>query len=156
MAQDRHNQRELRRELLRSLQSNCDRTNVDLASEFGIDASRLSRLRNELSKNGQVIAYKAILNPSRFGLHTLAFVELALEEEKEFEKTLKELKAIPEIQEIHYIQGDFDFLLKIRVHSNAEIMDFIKDQLTARHNVRRVRTIITMGSPKETTDIPLR
>jgi DNA-binding Lrp family transcriptional regulator len=147
--------KELRRRLLGQLQADCSQSTASLASKLGADASTVGRLRNELVAKKYVRAQKAILNPTRFQLHTLAFIQLSLERESEFQKKLAKLIEMPEVQEIHYIQGEFDFLIKIRVHSNAEVMSFIQEQLTSHHEVKATRTMITMGSPKETTDIPV-
>jgi DNA-binding Lrp family transcriptional regulator len=146
---------ELRKRLLELLQRNCSRPNKDLAFELKVDASNLSRLKDRMEKEGYIKDYKAILNPEVFGLNTLAYVKIALERPTEDASTVEFLKEQPEIQEIHDIQGPFDMILKVRVHTNADVMEFIHTKLTQEHNIKDTETVLTMGTRKETTDIPV-
>jgi len=145
----------LRTHLLKILQENSDRPNKDLAYDLKIDPSSLSRLRDRLEKDKYIVAYKAILDPLKFGYTTLAYIQISINEQTGVSNTLEFLLSQPEIQEIHHIQGEFDMLLKVRAKSNADIMSFIQNKLNLDRNIKRTNTTITMGTVKETTDIPI-
>jgi Lrp/AsnC family leucine-responsive transcriptional regulator len=108
-----------------------------------------------LERDGDIKCYKAILNSTNFGLTTLAFVRITLRDETDFRATLAQLNAHAEIQEIHTIGEGYDFLIKIRVPSNEKLWLFLQEQLSPMNNIQRTDTMMVMGSPKETTDLPI-
>jgi Lrp/AsnC family transcriptional regulator, leucine-responsive regulatory protein len=147
--------RSLRERLLTVLQADSDRLNKDIADELGTDASRISRLRSELKSSGHIKQCKAILDPDLLGLHTCAFILLQVEVKTEFQGTIKFLLSKPEVQELHCIEGEYDFLLKIRTGTNRDLFSFVTDVLVKEHNVARTNTIIVMDTRKETLDLDL-
>jgi len=157
MANNSENRRDLKAQLLRAIQANCDRPNKDLAFDLDVDASTLSRLRDRLEKEKLIKAYKAILDPERFGLVTLAYIKLALTktDKDSVAETVRYLAELPEVQEIHSIQGQFDMMVKIRVKSNNDVLEFTLQKTTQDHNIKDTETMIIMRTHKESTDIPV-
>lgn len=157
MARKREETEGLRKSLLRALQEDCDRPNKDLAHALQVDASTLSRLRERVQHDGLVRAYKAVLDPEKFGLPILAFIQIALiETSRDKVNSVQSLLiARAEIQEIHNIEGDFDMLLKARFKTPGAITGFITETLNKENNIKDTKTQIIMGTIKETMDIPL-
>jgi len=147
--------RQLRKELLQLLQDNCNRPNTELAHALNVLPSTVSRLRSELESSGYIKSYRAEINPKKFGLQTLVFMQIALESERDFESTFKILEVHPEVQELHCLEGDYDFLIKLRVSTNEDVWNFIKTQLKEKHNFKKFNTIPVMTTLKETCAIPI-
>ena len=158
MAERREAKRDcLRLDLLRSLQQDSDRPNKDYASELGVDQSSLSRLRDRLKREGYIKQYKAILDPGRFGLETLAFIKIALRktDRKEADATVQFLLANPLVQEAHSIEGDFDMFIKVRLHSNKEVLEFIQNTLMTHANIKDTNLMLVLATHKENADIDI-
>ena len=158
MARNRETRPNVEIRLMEALQQNCDRPNKDLAFDLEIDASTLSRIKDRLEKEGYIKNYKAVLNPSFFQLGTLAFIRIALSEadRKHVDATVQFLGSCPEVQELHSIEGEYDMLIKIRVGSNADVLDFTLNKLTLANNIKDTSTMIMLATHKETTDIQIR
>jgi len=155
MQETSKHKRQLRDQVLWRLQADSDRLNKEIANDLGIDTSRVSRLRAELKESGYIKQCKAVLNPDLLGFHTCAFVFLKVEIQSEFENTIKFLLNKPEIQDLHCVQGDFDFIIKIRTRTNKDLFSFISDALTKQHNIAHTNTVIVMDTRQESLDLPL-
>lgn len=139
------------------MQEDCDLPNKDLAYKLDVDAATVSRSKRALKADGSIKAYKAILDPEKFGLDTLAYIQVALEDtsKSKVDETVKFLAGRAEVQEIHHIHGEFDLFIKVRFRRNSEILEFVQQMLTKENNITDTNTIFIFGTAKDTTDIAI-
>ena len=137
MARSKEDGEVLKVKLLRELQNDSDRKNKEVANDLGIDPSTLSRLKDRLETEGYITYYRAVLNPRKFGLNTIAFIKIALEktDSSHLKSTVKFLTNQMGVQEIHMIEGDYDIFIKIRVKSNEDVWK-ISQKLSSTNNIK--------------------
>ena len=89
---------------------------TDLAREIGLSKSPTQARLRRLEAEGVITGYSALFDPIRLGMDHVSFVEVRLNDTRE--KALAAFNAavskIPEIEQVHMIAANFDYLMKIR------------------------------------------
>lgn len=120
--------------------------------------SRIKRLEDI----GVIKGYKPILDANKLGRPTTAFIFASFtyrppgaEKDLDQREIAKKVARFPEVQEIHIITGDWDFLIKVREKDVASVGKFVVDRLRTVQGISKTLTCMVFDSVKETTDIPL-
>ncbi|HDH07146.1 MAG TPA: Lrp/AsnC family transcriptional regulator [Thermoproteales archaeon] len=146
--------------ILEELQVNCRIKVKELARKIGKPITTIYARIRRLEEQGYIKAYKAMLNPQKFGLETLAFVFVSFtygtERRMDQREVLRKIASFPEVQEAHIITGDWDILLKVRVKNVEELGKFIVDKLRTVEGVEKTLTSVVLDTAKESYEIPLR
>ncbi len=126
-----------------------------LGELLGITAQAAADRVRRLEQHGVVQGYAAVVDPDLVGIHTLAFVGVALERPRSREQFLDRIASLSEVQECHHVSGDFDFLLKIRCRGTSDLERLIGEEIKGAGGIGQTRTIIALRTIKETTALPL-
>ena len=96
---------------------------ADLARRIGLSKSPTQARLRRLEANGTITGYRVLVDPIRMGLDHVAFVEVRLTDTRE--TALAAFNAavirVPEIEQVHLIAGNFDYLMKVRTGSAAQL-----------------------------------
>ena len=144
------------RRLLAELQSEGRVTNVELAQRVGLTAPQCLRRVRGLEEEGVIRGYHADLDPSKLGFAITVFAMVSLKSQaesalREFEDAMREL---PEVREVHMLNGEIDFILKIVAHDLNDFQNFLTSELTPAPNVASVKTALTIRSSKTLPSVP--
>ena len=150
------------REILRMLMEDAKVPAKDIS--FRIDSpittvySRIKRLEDL----GVIKAYKPILDTAKLGRPTTAFIFASFtyrppgaDRDLDQREIAKRVAKFPEVQEIHIISGDWDFLIKVKEKDVAAVGNFVVDKLRTVQGISKTLTCMVFNTVKETTDIPL-
>lgn len=145
------------RHLLAELQAEGRMTNVELAQRVGLTAPPCLRRVRALEEGGVIRGYHAELDAARlgFGITVFAMVSLKSQAEsalREFEAAMQDL---PEVREVHMLNGEIDFMLKIVATDLQSFQDFLTSKLTPAPNVDSVKTSLTIRTSKNEPGVPL-
>jgi len=146
--------------LLTFLQENSARTADQLSKLLQVHGRHLgpAACRNrvdDLKHRGFIKKFAAFLDPDKLNLSHVCFIMVQLGDEKCGDARaafLSKVSAHPQVIEVHEIFGEFDFLLKTRVHHFSDALNF-SQQL--RPLVRTIQTLPVGQSHKDTTVLPL-
>lgn len=107
------------RQILRILQVDATRPIQEIAEQVSLTTNPCWRRIKRLESTGVISRRAAIVDPTRIGLGTTAFVAVRTDKHtKEWLAAFKDtICNIPEIVECHRMTGDIDYLLKILVQS---------------------------------------
>jgi Lrp/AsnC family transcriptional regulator, leucine-responsive regulatory protein len=143
-------------EILKLIQENSDLRLAEIATKVGLAQPSVSRTIAQLKKTGYIKATKAVLDPPKFGLVTLAYVTLSLKDisREAMDATANHIAANPYVQGVHRIAGEFDLFVKIRCRSNEQLAALV-DEIKDTGNIQRSETTILTTTYKETLDIPV-
>ncbi len=143
---DRHDQA-----ILRRLASDGRISITDLAREIGLSKSPTQARLRRLEKDGVITGYRALYDPIRLGLNHVSFVEVRLSDTRE--AALQAFNAavvkIPEIEQVHLIAGNFDYLMKIRTRDMMDYRRFLAEKISALPHVANTSTYVAMQAVKE-------
>ena len=145
------------RNLLAALQAEGRITNVQLADQVGLTAPPCLRRVRSLERDGIIRGYHADLDPAKLGFAITVFAMVSLKSQaeadlREFEQAMHEL---PEVREVHMLNGEIDFMLKIVSRDLQSFQEFLTGKLTAAPNVASVKTSLTIRTSKHEPGVPL-
>ena len=60
-----------------------------------------------------------------------------------------------EVLECYQLAGDIDYILKVIVQRQSDLQRLVMQELMPLPDVINVKTLLTFGEVKQTTDIPL-
>tara|TARA_B100000678_G_scaffold255558_1_gene233369 strand:+ start:385 stop:849 length:465 start_codon:yes stop_codon:yes gene_type:complete len=149
---------EIDRQLLQELQAEGRVTNVELARRVGLTAPPCLRRVRALEDEGVIRGYHADLEPSKLGFAIVVFAMVSLKSQaeeslREFEVAMQDL---PEVREVHMLNGEIDFILKIVSRDLQSFQEFLTSKLTPAPNVASVKTSLTIRTSKYTPGVPLK
>ena len=146
------------RQLLTRLQDEGRITNVELASRVGLTAPPCLRRVRALEEAGIIRGYHADIDPQKLGFAITVFAMVSLKSQAE--ESLREFEAamqdLPEVREVHMLNGEIDFILKIVSRDLQSFQEFLTSKLTPAPNVASVKTSLTIRTSKYTPGVPLR
>ena len=105
----------------------------------------------DLEQQGIIRKYVAILDDVKVGGGITAFVEVFIEHPRHEDRFVKLARKLDEVQECHYVTGEFSLLLKVRVRDMAALQRLLLEQLAAHEGVRQTRTVMVLSTVKEET-----
>ena len=144
------------RKILQSIQKDCGLSIESLGEQVGLSRNAVWRRVKALEEHGYVKHNVAILDPQKLGLDLQVFVQIRTSEHNpEWRKRLAQtVQALPQIQSVHRMTGDLDYLIMARVANMAEY-DQLYQRLTKNIHMSDVSASFVMESLKETTEIPV-
>ena len=148
---------EIDRQLLQELQAWGRVTNVELARRVGLTAPPCLRRVRALEDEGVIRGYHADLEPSKLGFAIVVFAMVSLKSQAE--ESLREFEAamqdLAEVREVHMLNGEIDFILKIVSRDLQSFQEFLTSKLTPAPNVASVKTSLTIRNSKNEPGVPL-
>lgn len=141
------------RRILSALASDGRLPITELAQRIGLSKSPTQARLRRLEREGVITGYRALFDPIRLGLDHVAFVEVRLSETRE--KALAEfnaaVRAIPEIEQVHLMAANFDYLLKVRTQDMNDYRIVMAEKISTLPHVSSTSTYVAMQAVKETT-----
>ncbi|MEQ1866239.1 MAG: Lrp/AsnC family transcriptional regulator [Micropepsaceae bacterium] len=137
------------------LQEDCFLPQAKIAEAVGRVTSSVNERMRQLKEDGVVRAYRAELDPDRAGFPILAFVNVLLDDAKHAAAFPKLAVKIPEVLELHHVTGEWNFLLKIRARSTADLEGVLTGKVKKLRGVVRTSTQIVLVAHKESHALPL-
>ncbi|HEJ1327433.1 Lrp/AsnC family transcriptional regulator [Pseudomonas aeruginosa] len=144
------------RKILTLLQENNRISQRDLAEEVNLSPSAVNRRIAALEGAGVIHQNVSVVDPTAVGRPITIIVEVKLENERL--DLLDEIKARfvarPEVQQVYYVTGDFDFLLVMNVKDMGEYEQLTRE-LFFYGNIKQFKTYVAMQNIKRTFAVPI-
>ena len=147
---------EISLKILKILQEKARIPNIEVARQVKMAPSAVLERIRKMERQGIIDGYEVRLNPEQFDRRQIAFIEIRTRSVGDRPETGRELAAIPEIQEVHYVAGADCYLVKLRVADTAELSLLIREKIAAINEVVSTRTTTVLQTYKETARIPIR
>lgn len=142
----------LDRHILKILQHEGRISMKDLGERVGLSVTPCIERVKRMERDGVISGYYARVDPAALGAKLLVFVEITLNSKSAsaFEQFRREVLRIPEVQECHLVSGDFDYLIKARIHEMAEYRKLLGDMLLELPGAAQSKSYVVMEEIKET------
>src|SRR6478736_1349211 len=117
--------------ILRLLQEDGRRTNVEVADEVALSASPCLRRIKKLEERNVIRGYRAIIDRDAVGLGLTVMVEIKVgrHSQKNASELQAALAAIPEVVACHMISGAADFIAEVVVKDLKAYEKLLSDKL---------------------------
>lgn len=143
--------------ILSVLQKNNAITQKELAKQVHLSVSAVNRRVHAMEESGVIKNHVTVIDPQKVGVPITLIVEIQIENERLdlLEEDKKRFTDCPNVQQVYYVTGEFDFLLVLAVRDMAEYESLTKELFFASKNIRRFRTAVSMQNIKQTFEVPL-
>lgn len=136
-------------QILQIMQDNARTNNADIARELGMAPSAILERVKKLEQKQVIIEYNAKINPEALDQKLLSFIFIKAQDPIGTQKVGLLLAKIPEVQEVHDIAGDDGYLIKVRTHDAAGLVDLMRNSLGKIEGIISTRTTIVLQTVKE-------
>jgi Lrp/AsnC family leucine-responsive transcriptional regulator len=141
-------------DILKILQEKARIPNIEVSRQVGLAPSAVLERIRKMEKQGIIDGYEVRLNPERFRRAQLAFVHVQTTTAASSEVG-RQLAAIAEIQEVHFVTGNDCYLVKVRTTDTLSLSQLLQDRIAAIEGVISTKTETVLSTIKETARIPL-
>ncbi len=143
--------------ILRLLQENARAQMKDVAERVGLtNAPCIDRVR-QLERHGVLTGFHARVDPNALGLDLLVFIEITLVDKSgdQVSHFKREVLNIPNVLECHWVSGNYDFLLRARLHDIADYRDLLNKILLKLPGVKQVNSSVVIEEMKNSIGLPI-
>ncbi|UIF87887.1 Lrp/AsnC family transcriptional regulator [Cupriavidus sp. UYPR2.512] len=144
--------------LLSLLQSNSKLSQRQLSEAVNLSPSAVNRRISALEAGGVITSTVAIVDPVAVGRPITILVEVKLENERIdlLDEVRTRFNNSPQIQQVYYVTGDFDFLLIVNVKDMTEYEQLTRELFFVSGNIKQFKTYVAMQRSKVSLQVPLR
>jgi Lrp/AsnC family transcriptional regulator, leucine-responsive regulatory protein len=143
-------------QLLRELQADADRSNVDLARLVELSpAATLHRVRR-LKESGIIRAITARIDAATAGFPLQVYVAVTLQrhDDATHRRFAEAVRAMPEVLSADWVTGETDAMLMVVARQVAELQRVLI-RLSTRGGASRVMTLLRLEELKPASPLPL-
>jgi DNA-binding Lrp family transcriptional regulator len=134
-------------EIIRLLKKDGRIALAEISREVGLSSPTIKDRIGKLEEDGVILGYRPLLEYSKLGLGMTAFIGLTLDFHTCCQGDVDEaLKAMGEVVEAHYTDGEWDMLIRVQARDPAGLMAFLQ-KLNAVSGITNSRTIISLANP---------
>lgn len=126
-------------------------TYTELAQQVDLSKTPCQQRVKRLVENGVIVAFRAIIDPSKVGLDHVAFTEVKLSDTREaaLDEFNAAVRRIPEVEECHMIASHFDYLLKVRTANIRKYREVLGEKISSLPHVASTSTFVAMETVRE-------
>lgn len=135
-------------EILGCLKDNSREKASTISRKINLSVSAVLERIHKLEQSGVIRGYTVVTNKKMLGIGMQALMEVSLEHPKYYDSFSKAVLDMPEVATCYYVNGDFDFLLRIYA-GDAENLEVIHTKVKNMHGVSGTKTYITLRTIKE-------
>ena len=143
--------------ILAELSANARVSMVDLATRVGLSSTAIARRQKSLEEDGFIQGYQAVLDLSRFGLHTTVLVRIALESQSD--QALKAFEAgvlnCPSIVRCFLMSGSDDYVAIVLARDIEDFERIHRTELSRLPRVSRIQSSFAMRNVVDRTVPPV-
>jgi len=138
--------------IILALESDCRRSNRELASELQVSPSTIISHINNLESHGIITAYSATLDHEKLGYELTALVEVIVSKGKLLEME-REIAKIPGVCAVYDVTGATDGIVIGKFRNREELSRFAKTLLSMPF-VERTNTHVVLTTVREDFRLP--
>jgi DNA-binding Lrp family transcriptional regulator len=140
---------ELDRSIILALQENGRMALSEIARRAGVAPATVHERLAKLRRSGVVQGFSVRLDARALGLTVTALVRLRTELADQVERTVADLRAIPEVEEVHVVSGEYDLVVKIRARDTSHLQELLVTRVHRVAGFIRSATEVCLTSPLE-------
>ncbi len=122
----------------------------EIAEQVNLSPSAVNRRIAALEEAG-IIKGNVSLVDAKVGRPVTIVVQVVIENERFnlLEEARQRFVSCPQVQQVYYVTGDFDFLLVLNVRDMAEYETLTRELFFSSGNIKSFKTIVVMQNAKQ-------
>ncbi len=138
--------------IISALSGDGRRSYAEVGAEVGLSTAAVHERVKKLLDKGVIRRFSISVDPERVGLNFTAFVAIRNDGGIHCRDVAPRLRAMPQVEELHSVAGEYDFLAKIRT-THARALEDVIYQIKAIEGVARTTSTVVLNTEFE--DRPL-
>jgi Lrp/AsnC family transcriptional regulator, leucine-responsive regulatory protein len=134
--------------ILTALSTDSRRSYAEVGQEVGLSTAAVHERVKKLVERGVIEHFSLRVAPEKVGLHFTAFVAIRNESGVNCSHIAEQLRAIPQVVELHSVAGEYDELLKVRTR-DAQAFESVIYQIKAIPGIARTTSTVVLRSEFE-------
>jgi Lrp/AsnC family leucine-responsive transcriptional regulator len=119
-----------------------------LARELGMSAPAVADRLARLHRQGVIAGYGVRLNWSALGYPTIVYLTVTAVQSYEQGTIMTSLAALPEVEEVMLVTGNFDMLVRVRVRDHTHLRDLLINGVWQIEGIQRTETSLSIAEMK--------
>ncbi|MBP5420041.1 MAG: Lrp/AsnC ligand binding domain-containing protein [Bacteroidales bacterium] len=135
---------DLDKKILSLIMENARMPFLEVARACGVSGAAIHQRVQRLVNIGVIKGSEFIINPSKIGYMTCAYIGIFLKDASYFDSVVDQMKKIPQIVECHYTTGQYAIFIKVYAKSNEHMKFILHDCLQQIEGISATETIISL------------
>ena len=135
--------------IIRLLQSNGKLSYSEIGESVELSITAVKERIKKLVNSNVLGDNVYIPNPNMLEFDICAFVQVLMPSPAEENNFISKVNTVAEIQECHFITGEYSYLLKIRVKKSRDLEKVLAEKIKTIEGVQRTNTIMVLSTYKE-------
>ena len=135
------------------LQNDANLSYAEIGQKVELSITAVKERVKKLIQNNVLKDKVYIPNPIALGHHICAFIQVLMPYPEQEDSFTEAINQIEEVQECHFITGEYSYLLKVRVKTTYELERLLAQKIKAIEGVTRTNTIISLTTSKESLQL---
>lgn len=131
--------------ILKLISENARIPFLEVARECNVSGAAIHQRIQKLQNIGIIKGSEFILDATKIGYNTCAYMGIFLKDANMFKSVVDELYKIPEVVECHYTTGEYAMFIKIYAKNNKDFLSIIHDKLQPIKGISSTETIISLS-----------
>ncbi|RKR13053.1 Lrp/AsnC family leucine-responsive transcriptional regulator [Maribacter vaceletii] len=146
------------KKLLNELQEDGKQSIKQLAQKVNLSITPTHERIKRIEASGIIKKYVALIDPESININLVVYcqVTLAKHQEDYFKEFEAYINTLEEVQEVCYIAGAYDYLLKIVLRDMKEYQEFILDKISQLKIVSNLQSSFVIRQLKDETKIKIK
>jgi Lrp/AsnC family leucine-responsive transcriptional regulator len=124
------------------------RSYAEVGAEVGLSTAAVHDRVKKMIERGVIRHFSISVDPERVGLNFTAFVAIRNDGGIHCREVAPRLRAMPEVQELHSVAGEYDFLAKIRT-THPRALEDVLYQIKSIPGVARTTSTVVLNTEFE-------
>jgi DNA-binding Lrp family transcriptional regulator len=139
---------DLDRRLLALLREDARASLVQLGGALDLGHAAVHARMRRLRQDGYVTGFHAGIDHAKLGLGLSAYIGLQVQQGTPLRARLAEaLRALPEVEEMAWVTGEFDAIVRVRARDTAHLQQVIFGITGQGDGQVRARTMVVLSEP---------
>ena len=134
--------------IISALGADGRRSYAEVGAEVGLSTAAVHERVKKLLDKGVIRRFSISVDPERVGLNFTAFVAIRNDGGVHCRDVAPRLRAMPQVEELHSVAGEYDFLAKIRT-THARALEDVIYQIKAIEGVARTTSTVVLNTEFE-------
>ncbi len=117
---------------------------TEIAKQLDVSAGTIHVRMKKMVDLGVVTGSQLIINPSVVGYDICAFIGVFLDKGSAYLDVREQMKAIPEIVELHYTTGIYSIFAKVLCRDTNHLREVLNEKIQPMSGIQRTETFITL------------
>jgi Lrp/AsnC family transcriptional regulator for asnA, asnC and gidA len=117
---------------------------LEIARICNVSGAAVHQRINKLVSHGIIKGSEFIIDNSKVGYETSAYMGIFLKDPSNFQNVVEKLYEIPEVVECHYTTGKYDLFIKLYARNNQHLLEIIHSKLQPL-GLSRTETLISFN-----------